>query len=38
MIQEFITEICDILNIPKPSVSFDTSNFPTDTTMAQCSP
>jgi len=38
MIQEFIAEICDILNIPEPSVSFDTSNFPTNTMMAQCSP
>lgn len=38
MIQEFITDICDILNIPEPSISFDTSNFPTDTMMAQCNP
>lgn len=37
MIQEFISDICDILNISVPSVSFDASNFPTDTTMAQCS-
>lgn len=38
MINEFICDICDILCIPVPCVSFDTSAFPTDTTMAQCSP
>ncbi len=38
MIQNFITDICNILNIPEPSISFDTSNFPTDTMLAQCSP
>lgn len=35
MIQKFISDICDILDIPVPSVSYDTSNFPTDTMMAQ---
>ncbi len=35
MIHQFISDICDILNIPIPSVSFDTSNFSTDTMMAQ---
>lgn len=38
MIQDFINDICDILNISVPSVSFDTSKFPTDTMMAQCNP
>lgn len=38
MIYDFINDICNILNIPTPSVSFDTSNFSTDTMMAQCSP
>lgn len=38
MIEEFILNICTILNIKVPSVSFDTSNFPSDTMMAQCSP
>lgn len=38
MIQEFITNICKILNIPIPSISYDTSNFATDTMMAQCDP
>lgn len=37
MINEFIADVCDILNISVPSVSFDTSNFLTDTMMAQCS-
>lgn len=36
MIYDFISDVCDILNIPVPSVYFDTSNFPTDTMMAQC--
>lgn len=35
MIYDFINDICDILNIPIPSVSFDTSHFPTNTMMAQ---
>lgn len=38
MIEEFITDICDILNITKPFVSYDTSMFQSDTTMAQCDP
>lgn len=37
MIHDFINDICDILNIPVPSISFDTSNFQTDTMMAQVS-
>lgn len=36
MIKEFIADICDLLNITKPSVSFDTSNFQSETTMAEC--
>ena len=36
MIEEFITDICDLLNIPVPSISYDISHFPTETTMAQC--
>lgn len=35
MIHDFINDICDILNIPVPSISFDTSNFQTNTMMAQ---
>lgn len=36
MIYDFISDICDLLNIPEPSISFDTSKFPTNTMMAQC--
>ena len=36
MIEEFITDICKLLEIPVPSISYDTSHFPTETTMAQC--
>lgn len=35
MIYDFIQDVCNILNISIPSVSFDTSNFLTKTTMAQ---
>lgn len=38
MIYDFINDICDILNISVPSISYDISNFSTDTMMAQCSP
>lgn len=37
MIHDFINDICDILNITVPSISFDTSNFQTNTMMAQVS-
>ena len=35
MIYNFINDICEILNIPVPSVSYNTSNFQSDTMMAQ---
>lgn len=35
---DYILEICDILDIAVPQISFDNSKFPTKTTMAQCSP
>lgn len=35
MIHDFISDVCDILNISVPMVSFDTSNFQTNTMMAQ---
>lgn len=38
MINEFIADICDMLNIAAPAVSFDTSGFTTPTMLAQCSP
>ena len=34
--KEYITDICELLNIPIPSISYDTSHFTTQTTMAQC--
>ena len=36
MIEEFITDICELLDIQIPSISYNTSHFPTETTMAQC--
>lgn len=36
MINDFITEVSGILQIPVPEISFDTSTFPTETTLAQC--
>lgn len=36
MMQKFIQEICDILNIQVPSISYDTSHFQSATMMAQC--
>lgn len=38
MIKEFITDICELLKIDVPHVSYDTSHFPTKTTWAQCDP
>lgn len=38
MIEKFIHDLCNLLNIECPSISLDTSNFPSDTMMAQCSP
>lgn len=36
MIEEYIAKICDILDIDIPQISFDASNFPTETTLALC--
>lgn len=36
MINKYISDICDILEIAIPKISYDTSNFKTLTTMAQC--
>ena len=36
MIEEFITDICELLDITVPVILYDTSHFPTETTMAQC--
>lgn len=35
MLDKYINELCKILNIEIPKVSYDTSNFPTETMMAQ---
>lgn len=38
MLYDYIDDVCDILDIPVPTVSFDTSHFQTKTMMAQCVP
>lgn len=38
MIEEFITDVCELLKIKVPKISYDTSRFPTKTTLAQCEP
>lgn len=38
MIEEFIADVCDLLDIEVPKISYDTSHFPTKTTLAQCEP
>ena len=35
MIKEFVSEICEIIDISIPEISYDTSNFASDTMMAQ---
>lgn len=36
MMNEYIRDICELLNIKIPSISFDTSHFSSSTMMAQC--
>lgn len=36
MIDSFVTDICGILDIEPPKISFDTSHFQSITMMAQC--
>ena len=38
MIKEFITDVCELLEIRVPKISYDTTHFATKTTMAQCEP
>ena len=38
MIKEFITDVCELLEIRVPKISYDTTHFATKTTMAQCKP
>ena len=35
MVEKFIADICKLLDITVPSISYDTSHFLTETTMAQ---
>lgn len=37
MIDKYIIQVCEILGIVQPIVSFDKSHFKTSTTLAQCS-
>ena len=37
MINEYIKNVCEILKITPPDISYDISHFPTKTTLAQCS-
>lgn len=38
MIKEFITDVCEFLEIGVPKISYDTTHFATKTTMAQFEP
>lgn len=38
MIEKFITDVCELLEIEAPKISYDTSHFLTTTTLAQCEP
>lgn len=38
MINEYIADVCDLLDIDVPTISFDNTHFPTETTMALCDP
>jgi Zn-dependent peptidase ImmA (M78 family) len=38
MIEKFITDVCELLKIEAPKISYDTSHFLTATTLAQCEP
>lgn len=38
MINEFIAEVCKLLGIQIPTISYDTTHFPTKTTMAVSAP
>lgn len=36
-VEKYIKDLCTILRIEQPTISFDASKFPTSTTMAMCS-
>ena len=38
MINEYIADVCDLLDMDIPTISHDDSHFPTNTTMALCNP
>lgn len=38
MIKEFITDVCELLEIKVPKISYDSIHFVTKTTLAQCEP
>lgn len=38
MINEYIADVCDLLDMDVPTISHDDSHFPTNTTMALCDP
>lgn len=38
MIKQFVSDVCNLLDIPVPAVSFDVSNFSSNTMMAQADP
>lgn len=38
MIKEFITDVCELLEIDVPTISYNTTHFATKTTLAQCEP
>lgn len=38
MIKEFITDVCELLEINVPTISYNTTHFATKTTLAQCEP
>ena len=38
MIKEFITDVCELLEIDVPTISYNITHFATKTTLAQCEP
>lgn len=36
MIEDFITDVCELLDISTPTISYNASHFATKTTIAQC--
>lgn len=38
MIKHFVSDVCSILGIASPEIAYDSSLFPTETTLTLCSP